>query len=211
VGIPVDGPHPEQLGGAEGQAAPHRSPSWQRRPAVVTTRRIFFCPSSLPGPRQESAAEAPGAAQNAGGAPRGRASWTGLLQLSLVVVPVKLPATLFKFTPPGAASDDPTPAPGPRKFCLLKRLGPITAAFPAMGYFPAAVAPEDAEAADIGCGGVPLAVLRSWESQRNLSAMGGSLPEDCGLESSGVRSEDCPDAGGKRFRAPWLAGDRSRG
>ena len=40
-------------------------------------------------PRQESAAEAPGTAQNAGGAPRGRASWTGLLQLSLVVVPVK--------------------------------------------------------------------------------------------------------------------------
>lgn len=40
-------------------------------------------------PKQEFAAEAPGAAQNAGGAPRGRASWTGLLQLSLVVVPVK--------------------------------------------------------------------------------------------------------------------------
>ena len=38
--------------------------------------------------KQESAAEAPGTAQNAGGAPRGRASWTGLLQFRLVVVPV---------------------------------------------------------------------------------------------------------------------------
>jgi len=40
-------------------------------------------------PKQESAVEAPGAAQNAGGAPRGRASWKGLLQFRLVVVPVK--------------------------------------------------------------------------------------------------------------------------
>ena len=68
--------------------------------------------------------------------------------------------TLFKFTPPGAASDDPTSVPGPRKF-FRGRLCPNTAVAPRTGSFPPAAVIDDGDAADIGCGATPLDSLRS--------------------------------------------------